>query len=154
MRSPIALKYGLLITAGVIAWLVIVHALVPDPSARIHSIGPPVFFNLLEIAGIALGIKAKQRELKGLLSYKAGVKTGVSIAFVYGLTTSLFFVIQMAIFGPVWLAAESQTPGQPLSRIALGAFAGLLIGAVVAGLIYSTIISFIVVKSQRGRSYE
>ncbi len=150
----IALKYGLLITAGVIGWLVIVHALVPDPAARIHSIGPALFFSLLEITGIAFGIKARQREMNGVLGFKSGIKTGVAIALVYGVTTSLFFVMQLAIFGPVWLAAESRAPGQPLWQVALGAFAGLLIFAVVLGLVYSTIISFVVVRAQRGRRYD
>ena len=150
----IGLKYGLLIAVGVIAWLIIVHALVPDPAARIHSIGPAVFFNLLEIAGIALGIKARQREMNGVLGFKHGLKTGVSIAAVYGVTTSLFFVLQMAVFGPTWLAAENRVPGQPLWQVAAGAFLGLLIGAVVLGVIYSTVITFIIVRSQQGRRYE
>jgi hypothetical protein len=150
----IELRYGLLIALGVIAWLVVVHALVPDPSARIHSIGPAVFFNLLEITGIALGTRARQRQMNGVLSYKAGVKTGVGIAFIYGLAVSLFFVIQLSIFGPIWLAAESRSPNQPLWQVALGAFAGLLLGAVVLGVIYATIISFIIVRRQQGRRYE
>lgn len=149
----IALKYGLLITAGVIVWLVIAHALVPDPAAPIHRIGPTVFFNLMEITGIALGLKAKQREMNGVLSFKKGVKTGVSIALVYGLTTSLFFALQLALFGPVWLSAEGR-PDQPLWKIAFGAFLGLLMFAVVLGLIYSTIISAIIVLRQKGRRYE
>jgi hypothetical protein len=150
----IALKYGLLITAGVIAWLVIAHTLFPDPAAAIHRIGPAVFFNLLEITGIALGIRAKQREMDGVLLFKTGIKTGVAIAFVYGVTTSLFFVIQLAVFGPVWLAPESRAPGQPLWQAALGAFVGLLIFAIVLGLIYSTIVSFVVVRAQRGHRYD
>jgi hypothetical protein len=149
----IALKYGLLITAGVIGWLVIVHALVPDPAAPIHTIGPTIFFNLMEITGIALGLKAKQREMNGVLPFKTGVKTGVAIALVYGLTTSLFFALHLALFGPVWLAAEGRTD-QPLWKIALGAFLGLLVFAVVLGLIYSTIISAIIVLRQKGRRYE
>ena len=150
----IAIKYGLLITAGVIAWLVVVHSLVPNPAAPVHGVGSAIFFNLLEIIGIAFGIKAKQRQMSGVLGFKDGIKTGVAIGLVYGMTTSLFFVIQLAIFGPVWLAAESRSPGQPLWQVALGAFAGLLTFAVLLGLIYATIISFFVVRAQRGRRYD
>ena len=147
----IALKYGLLIAAGVIAWLVIVHSLVPNPTARIHSIGPVFFFNLLEIAGIAFGIREKQRESGGVLRFKSGVKTAVSIAVVYGVAVSLFFVVQIALFGPVWLAPEQRAPGVPLWQTALFAFAGLFVGAVVMGIIYGTIISFIVAAAGRRR---
>ena len=147
----IALKYGLLVTAGVIAWVVVAHWLEPNPAARIHSIGAGIFFNVLEITAIALGIKARQREA-GILSFKSGVKTGMSIAFVYGASAALFFLLQLLIVGPQILGVHS--PDEPTMRVALQAFAGLFFGAVLMGLVYSTIISFIVVGKQRGRRYD
>jgi hypothetical protein len=45
------------------------------------------------------------------------------------------------------------TEAQPLWQKLIGAFAGLLIGAVVIGVLYSTIVSFFVIKTQKGRSY-
>lgn len=150
----IALKYGLLVTVGVVAWLLVAHAIFPDPASSVHTVGPAVFFNLLEIVGIALGIKARQRESDGVLSFKSGLKAGVSIAAVYAVTTCLFFLVHMAVSGPGWLAAESRAPNQPLWQVAVGAFAGLLVGAIVLGLIYSTIITFFVVRAQSGRRYD
>jgi hypothetical protein len=148
----ISLKYGLLITAGVVVWLLAAHWLVPNPASLVHSLGAGIFFNLMEITGIALGIKAKQAERGGTLSFKTGVKTGVAIAFVYAITTSVFFLLQIAVMG-TGMMAHQQQPGQPMWHVIVGAFAGLVLGGVILGLVYSTIISVIVIKSQAGRDY-
>ena len=148
----IALKYGLLITAAVVLWLLVAHWIQPDPAALVHSLGAGIFFNLAEIVGIALGIKAKQAERGGTLSFKTGVKTGVAIAFVYAVTTSIFLLLQIASMGPGMIAHQQQ-PGQPMWQVIAGAFAGLVLGAVILGLVYSTIISVIVIKTQPGRDY-
>jgi hypothetical protein len=152
MKIP--LKFGLLITAGVIVWLVIAHLLVPNPTSSVHSIGAGIFFNLMEFIGIALGIKAKQTEQSGMISFKTGVKTGVAIAVVYAVTTSLFFLLQMAFMGTEMLAHEPGAGDKPVWQVALGAFAGLTIGGIVMGLIYSTLVTFFVIRSQRGRVYQ
>ena len=141
----IALKYGLLITLGVVLWIVIAHALVPDPSSKVHSLGAGVFFNLLEIVGIYLGIRAKERANGGKLAFKEALKTGVSIAVVYAISSCLFFLVEILILGPKMLSGEGAA-GQPLWRVALGAFAGLFVGAILLGLIYSTLISFVLAK--------
>ena len=78
----IALKYGLLITLGVICWVVVSHLLVPDPRSPVHSLGAGVFFNLLEIVGIYLAINTTRNESGNQLNFKSGVKTGMATAFV------------------------------------------------------------------------
>ena len=95
----IALKYGLLITLGVIAWVVVAHLLVPDPRSQIHNLGAGVFFNLLEIAGIYLAIKTARNETGNQLSFKDGVKTGMATALVYALTSCLFFLVAILTVG-------------------------------------------------------
>lgn len=145
----IALKYGLLITLGVIAWVVIAHLLVPDPQSKIHSLGAGVFFNLLEIVAIYLGIAAKKNASGGVLVFKEGLKSGVSIAFVYGFSACIFFLVEFLVIGPKLLQGEAAAPTQPMWQVALGAFAGLFLGALVFGLIYSTIISFIFASRAR-----
>jgi Protein of unknown function (DUF4199) len=152
MKIP--LKFGLLITAGVIVWIVIAHLLFPNPRSTVHSVGAGIFFNLMEIVGIALGIRAKQAEQSGMISFKTGVKTGVAIAVVYAVTASLFFLVQMAFIGTEMLAHEPGAGDKPLWQVAVGAFAGLTIGAIVMGLIYSTLVTFFVVKNQKGRVYQ
>ena len=108
--------------------------------------GGPIFFNVLQFAMIYLGLKALEHA-KGDRSYfKEGLKTGVAISFVYGLTASIFFVIVLVIVGTKWLASEPGATNAPLSRILLGAFLGLFLGALLFGLIYSTVLSFFLAK--------
>lgn len=144
MKTP--LKYGLLITAGVIAWVLITRSLVTDPRSIVHTLGGPVFFNVLQFAMIYLGLKALEHERGDRPTFKEGLKTGVAISFVYGLTASIFFVIVLAIVGTKWLASEPGAANAPMSRIILGAFLGLFIGALLFGLIYSTVLSFFLAK--------
>ena len=144
MKIPI--KYGLLITLGVIAWVLITRSVITNPQSIVHTLGGPIFFNVLEFAMIYLGLKAIEHEKGDRPTFKEGLKTGVAIAFVYGLSASLFFVAVLAIVGTKWLASEPGAADAPLSRIILGAFLGLFIGALLFGLIYSTVLSFFLAK--------
>src|ERR1041385_5098833 len=140
MKIP--LKYGLPITAGVIVWVLITHSLVANPQSLVHTLGAPVVFNVLQFAMIYLGLKALEHQKRDSPTFKEGLKTGVAISFVYGLTASIFFVIALTIVGTKWLASDPGAADAPLSRILLGAFVGLFIGALLFGLIYSTVLSF------------
>ena len=142
----IALKYGLLITLGVIVWVVIAHLLVPDPSSQVHNLGAGIFFNLLEIAGIYFAIKTNKDESGGDLSFKEGIKTGVSTALVYAISSSLFFLVAIYAVGPKLMASEPGAENLPLWKVALGAFIGLFLFSLLFGLIYSTLISFFLAK--------
>jgi len=144
MKIP--LKYGLLITLGVMAWVLITRSLITNPQSLVHTLGGPVFFNVLQFAMIYLGLKAVEREKGDRPYFKEGLKTGVAISFVYGLTTSIFFVAVLAIVGTRWLASEPGAANAPMSRIILGAFLGLFLGAMLFGLIYSTVLSFFLAK--------
>jgi hypothetical protein len=144
MKIP--LKYGLLITLGVIAWVLITHSLITNPQSIVHTLGGPVFFNVLQFAMIYLGLKALEHAKGDRPTFKEGLKTGVTISFVYGLTASIFFVIVLMIVGTKWLASEPGAANAPLSRILLGAFLGLFLGALLFGLIYSTVLSFFTAK--------
>jgi len=150
MRIRIALKYGLLITLGVIAWVVVTHLLVPDPRSPVHSLGSGIFFNLLHIAGIYLALNTARNEAGGELVFKEGVKTGLATALVFAASSSLFFVVAIVAVGPKLMASEPGAENLPVTQVALGAFFGLFVGSLVFGLIYSTIISFFLAKRQRG----
>jgi hypothetical protein len=147
----IAVKYGLMITSGAIAWVVIAHQLVPDPRSPVHSLGAGVFFNLLHIIGIYLAISTLRNESGGELVFKEGMKTGIATAFVYALSFCLFFVIALFAVGTKLMASEPGAENLPLWRLALGAFVGLFLGSLVFGLIYSALISFFFAK-RRGIS--
>lgn len=145
----IALKYGLIITVCFIAWVVIAHWLVPNPQSLIHSAGAGAFVNVLHIIALVLGIRARRAADGGELKFKDGIKTGVGIAAVYAVSASLFFVVEIMAIGPKWLAGEPGAETKPLWQVALGAFLGLGVFSVVLGLIYSTIISFVLAKRTR-----
>jgi hypothetical protein len=142
----LALKYGLIITAGVMAWTIIAHTLVPDPRSNLHSLGALTFFNLLHFAIVYLGIKAFEREKGNKPTFKEGLKQGVSISFVYAITAALFFVGVLLVIGTKWMAAEAVRPDIPMWIVALQAFAGLIILTMIFGLVYSTLISFALAK--------
>jgi len=144
MKIPI--KYGLLITLGVIAWVLITRSLITNPLSIVHTLGGPIFFNVLQFAMIYLGLKALEHAKGDRPYFKEGLKTGVAISFVYGLTASIFFVIVLVIVGTKWLASEPGAANAPLSRIVLSAFLGLFLGALLFGLIYSTVLSFFLAK--------
>jgi hypothetical protein len=144
----IALKYGLLITLGIVAWVVIAHLVVPDPTSRVHSVGAGIFFNVVEIGGIFLGITAKGRGSGDKPTFKDGLKTGISIAFVYALSAALFFLVELVLIGPKLMAGEPGAQTQPFLRVAVAAFAGLFAGSLLFGLVYSTVISFFLAKRQ------
>jgi uncharacterized membrane protein len=146
MKIP--LKFGLLITLGVMAWVLIAHALVPNPRSVVHTLGAPIFFNLLQFVMIYLGLRAREREFGDRQDFKKGLKTGVTISFVYGLTASLFFVVVLLVVGTSWLAGETGAPTSPTPRLVAQAFVGLFLSAMFLGLIYSALISFFLAKRQ------
>jgi len=147
MKIP--LKYGLMIAAGLIAWVLIARSVVTNPASLVHSLGGPIFFNLLHFVMIYLGLKELERQKGDRPTFKEGLKTGVAISFVYALTASLFFIGVLAVIGTRWLASEpGATADAPISRIAIHAFAGLFLSGMILGLIYSTLISFFLAKRQ------
>ena len=144
MKIPV--KFGLLITLGVAAWVVIAHSLITNPQSLVHTLGGPIFFNVLQFVMIFLGLQAREREKADKLTFKEGLKTGLAISFVYALTISLFFAGVLAVVGTKWLASEPGIAGMPASRVAAQAFIGLFLGSLLFGLIYSTVISFFLAK--------
>lgn len=144
MKIP--LKYGLLITLGVMVWVLIARNAVTNPLSPVHTLGTPIFINLLQFVMIYLGLKALEHEKGESPTFKEGLKTGVAISFVYAITAVLFFIGVVMVVGTRWLASEPGAAEAPMSRVLAGAFIGLFLGAMLFGLIYSTLISFFVAK--------
>ncbi len=142
----LALRYGMIITVGLMTWTIIAHALVPNPQSSVHSLGAFTFFNLLHFAVIYLGVKALEREMNENPTFKEGVKQGVSISFVYAVTAALFFVGVLLFIGPKWMEGEAARPDMPIWLAGLQAFAGLIVLTMIFGLVYSTLISFFLAK--------
>jgi uncharacterized membrane protein len=144
MKIP--LKYGLLTALGLIAWVLVTHTLISNPQSNVIVLGGPIFFNILHFVMIYLGIKALEREKGERPVFKEALKTGVGIAFVFALTASLFFVCVMLVVGTKWLAVEPGAATTPTRVVMIQAFAGLFLGTMIFGLIYSTVIGFFVAK--------
>jgi len=142
----IGLKYGLGIAVAVMAWTLIAHALVSNPQSNVHNLGAFAYFNVVQFVGIYLGLRALEREKGEKLIFKEGVKQGVAISFVYAVTTALFFACVLLIVGTKWMAAEALTPDTPMWIVAVKAFAGLTIMSMIFGLVYSTLISFVLAR--------
>ena len=146
MKIPI--KYGLLITFGVMAWVIITHNVITNPSSIIYIPVTPIFINLFQFIVLYLGLKALEHEKGNKPTFKEGLKTGMAISVVYFLTAALFFAGVVAVTGTKWLASEPGVDQLPMSRVVASAYIGLFIGAILFGLIYSTVISFFLAKRQ------
>jgi hypothetical protein len=147
----IALKYGLLVTAVVVAWVLIVRfGMGVAGDSKINVLGF-VLFSLAQIVAIFLGIRARGAELGEPASFKEGLRIGVAISFVYGASACLFFLIEYLVAGPKLLLSESGAAAGPLWQAAAKAFAGLFFGSLFFGVFYSTIISFVLAKRPENR---
>jgi hypothetical protein len=141
----LAIRFGMPITVGVMLWTIIAHSLVPNPQSIVHSLGAFTFFNILQFTCIFLGLKALEREQRTKPTFKTCLKQGVSISFVYAVTSALFFVGVLLIIGTKWMGAEVGV-GVPKWVYILQAFAGLVVLSMLFGLVYSTVISFVLAK--------
>ncbi|MCM3873739.1 MAG: DUF4199 family protein [Pyrinomonadaceae bacterium] len=145
----IAIKYGLSITLVVVLWVLVTHFVFPlGPDSKANALGP-ILFNLAEMVAIYLGIKASTAN--GELSFKQGVKTGATISLVYGISSCLFFFVALLFVGPGLMANEPMAQNYPTWQVALAASAGMFFGALIMGLVYSTVISFLLVKARKGQ---
>lgn len=153
MTTKLAIKYGMIIAIGVMAWVIVTHVLVPNLQSLIHSLGTFTFFNLLQFVAIYLGLKELERERRSKVTFKDGVKAGVGISLVYAIAASLFFAGALLLIGPQFMAGDQMArPQSPKWMVALQAFAGLGLGALFFGLIYSTLISFFLAKRRSSES--
>src|SRR5678816_4767075 len=118
----ISLKYGLIATLGVVAWVLTTHSLISDSKSTVHTLGSPIFFNIFHFAVIYLGLKALEREKGDRLIFKELLKTGVGISVVYALTVSLFFAGIIMVVGTKWLPAEPTAVQPDMSRVIIGSF--------------------------------
>jgi len=142
MKIPI--KYGLLTALGLIAWVLVTHWLIANPDSAVMKFGGPTFFNVLHFIMIFLGLKAYEREKGEKPFFKEAVKMGVAIAFVFALAATLFFVGVVLVIGTRWMGGEPGAGTTPTWIVMVQAFAGLFLGTLILGLIYSTVIAFFV----------
>ena len=142
----LVLKYGGIIAGGVALWVLadhfILHISRPGSKAAFLT---PLFFNLLQLAVIFIGIRAWRSQNQGRLTLGQGILRGLAISLAYAVLASGFFVAFYLIVGRKVLENEPAAIGddRPGTYVLLGAFAGLFLGAMIGGLIYSTVISYV-----------
>jgi hypothetical protein len=142
----LALKYGIPVALIFAVWIIIVrHLMGAGPESNVTKI-TPILLNVVAICAIFLGIIRRKAEAGGELSFKDGVKTGVGIAAVYAVGTCLFFFIEFLVAGPKLLMTDAGPTNRPLWQTAVMMYAGLFVGSLFFGLIYSTLISFFLAK--------
>jgi uncharacterized membrane protein len=146
MKIP--LKYGLLTAFGLIVWVLATHSLLTNPQSPVITFGGPIFFNVLHFVMIFLGIKALERERGEKLPFKEAVKTGISIALIFALAATLFFICLVLVVGTKWMGGEPGAATTPNRTLMVQAFAGIFLGTIIFGVIYSTLISFFVARRQ------
>jgi len=145
----IAVKYGIYVTAAIVAWLALKHFVLhfdPGKAAPFDLI----VFNLAAVLGVLFGIRDRRRISGGALFFSQGIKTGMSIVVTYTVLTSLYFALELLAFGTQYLQQESGAGTQPTGPMVAKAFAGLILGFLLMGLIYSVLIS-LVLKSRVAR---
>lgn len=131
----IALKYGILVTIAIAAWIVLKNfvLLLKGQTAQVAD---TVVINLAAIIGIALGIRERRAANGGSLSFVEGFKTGVGIAITYAILTCLYFAFLIALLGLHLMEQAGHTSY-------VKAFAGLGIGLALLGTVFSAIIALI-----------
>ncbi len=142
----IALKYGLLITAIVVAWIVLVRFVMDVGAESKANVIAPILFNLAQILAIYLGVRERKASVDGELSFKECLKTGMAISLVYAVLSCIFFMVEYLVAGPKLLLSEAGGGDRPLWQIAVFAYAGLFLGSLFFGLIYSTLIAFFLAR--------
>ncbi len=134
----LALKYGIAVTVVIAAWVALKHFV-------LHLEGPPAqvadiaVFNFTAITGLMLGIRERRAANGDTLTFGDGLKTGISIAVIYAILTSAYFVILVAAVGPKLMQQEAETSY-------VKAFAGVSIAFALLGTVFSVLISLVLKK--------
>ncbi|HEY6332235.1 MAG TPA: DUF4199 domain-containing protein [Blastocatellia bacterium] len=141
----LAVKYGIIITAGVAVWVLADHLLLhlSRPGSRAGFL-TPIFFNLLQFIVLYFGIKARKLAMAGRMSVRQGIGSGIAISLVYALTATLFFLALYLVLGPKLLENEpsAMDSNRAATYVLIVASASLAITALFGGLIYSAVISY------------
>ena len=146
MKIP--LKYGLLITLVVVAWIMIVHYVLKiSPESKFNLVAP-LLFNLAQLFLIFSGIRERKGELDDRFTFREGVRTGTSISLVYAISVCLFFLIHLLVAGPGMLMSDMGATGGSVWPAALKAFAGLFLGSMIFGVIYSALSAFVLARQR------
>src|SRR5215467_3245804 len=147
-----AIKYGGIIAAGVAIWVLADHFLLHISRAGSNTeYLATLFFNLLQLAVIFVGIRALRQENRGRFTLGQGIRRGMAISLAYAVFAIVFFIAFYLVVGRKVLENEPAALGDDhLGTYALlRAFAALFLSAMIGGLIYSTVISYALKADQQ-----
>jgi len=133
-------KYGIGVTVAIAVWVALKH-FVLHLEGHVAQLTDLFVFNFAAIIGLVLGIKAKRSLNGGTLTFGEGWLTGILITLVYALLTSLYFLVLLAVVGPKLMQQEGETS---LAK----AFLGVSIGFFTFGAGFTTIIAFLLRRSE------
>jgi hypothetical protein len=138
IEMRLALKYGILVTVVIAAWVALKHFVLhlESQSAQFADIA---IFNLAAITGLALGIRQKCTMNGGRLRFGEGWITGIKIAVTYAILTSAYFTILLTTVGSKLMQQEGETS-------VVKAFLGISIGFALFGTVFSAIIALVIRK--------
>lgn len=140
-----AIKYGAVIALGVGLWVLADHFLLhmSRPGSKTAFL-TPLFFNLLQLVVLFLGIRATRQANQGRLTLGQGIGCGLAISLAYAVFALIFFLSFYWLVGSKVLDSDSALSGsdRPDKYVLLAASAGLFFTAMIGGLIYSAVISF------------
>ncbi len=131
----IAVKYGILVTLVIAAWVALKHFALHLES-QTAQFADVAIFNLAAITGLALGIREKRTANGGTLTYGDGLITGIKIAVTYAILTSAYFAVLLATVGPKLMQPEGETS-------IVKALLGVSIGFALFGTVFSAIIALV-----------
>ena len=131
----LALKYGILVTLVIAAWVALKH-FVLHLESQPAQIADVAIFNLTAITGLALGIREKRMRNGGTLTFGDGLVNGTKIAVTYAILTSAYFAVLLATVGPKMMQQEGETG-------VVKAFLGVSIGFALFGAVFSAIIALV-----------
>jgi hypothetical protein len=133
-----ALKYGILVTLVIAAWVALKHFALHLES-QTAQFADLAIFNLAAIAGLALGISEKRTMNGGTMTFGDGLITGIKIAVTYAILTSAYFAVLLATVGPKMMQQEGETS-------VVKAFLGVSIGFALFGTVFSAIVALVLRK--------
>jgi hypothetical protein len=131
----LALKYGILVTLAIAAWVGLKH-FVLHLEPRTAEFADGAVFNLAAITGLAFGIGEKRTLNGGRLRFGEGWITGIKIAVTYAILTSAYFATLLTLLGPKLMQQEGETS-------VVKAFLGISIGFAIFGTVFSAIIALV-----------
>ena len=134
----LALKYGVLVTLVIAAWVALKH-FVLHLESQPAQFADVAIFNLTAITGLALGIREKRMMNVGTLTFGDGLITGIKIAVTYAILTSVYFALLLATVGPKLMQQEGETS-------VVKAFLGIAVVFTLFGIVFSAIIALVLRK--------